>query len=648
MNTGRIYNRGEKPHNVFSQYHGPNKFNRYFYVRIGRVLELDYDRYRMRIEWTQGSGSPAWMPISFAYAGPGGCLGMIPEEGAIGIFSFYDEGDGKGSPLACAFLPASLSAGLEFNSVKIDPDSVSNEDDNILNFRFRPLLAGDMIMASPLGGQLFVNKHIEITDNSQDYILLRSSDQSIIQNSLNNFLFADGASVCAGPIIRNQLSIFDQDGKRLENTNGREMSFPEGRDAIFIVPFGNPIEYDTKFYSEYRVDVDEICDRVIDENDITGYTSTSTRDPIVTMAMGNYVGANDSDSRYGLILRPVMFSSRLDKDGSFDLIQCSQLKGVDEVSNLGLAYALHFLKSGAFMGFDKQGHYHLYLPASTNNPLGAGRSMSVLADGNKKEIWGRSSDDGNSWDLTLKGGLRWDVGSHNNIEKNRSIDIRTDSGVYIEAGDEDDDGYARQDKSFGDTLEYVGGTKFIEISGGYNAVITGIKTETIAGSASEVVSVDKSVNVLGIYNEQVTKEKQCQFGKRKTSISGDDELTITKGDLIQTIQVFGNKKTSIQGSGSIEETITAGNKKISITAGNYELKISAGQITIKTSAGSVEVNGTTLDLKGTASASLKAIKVDIGNGPRGGIVTGLPGTPSHNDYVTGAPLKGCITVKAGA
>lgn len=643
----RIYNKGEKPADVFSNYHGSNKFNRYFYARVGEIEEIDYDRYRMRIIWRDGSGSPEWMPISFAYAGPGGCLGMMPEEHAIGVFTFYNEGHGKGSPLAVTFLTTSLANALEFNTVKIEPDQISQEDENIIRYRLRTLGENDMIMSSPLGAQIFLNNNTEIIDGMQDNILLRHSDQSIIQTSLNNFVFADGVSVSAGQIFRNNMNLFDADGNRLENTNGRETTLDDGRDAIYIVPFGSRIEYDTNFYCEYRVDVDETCDGILDENDINGYTSASTRDPIVTMAMGNYVGAVD-DTNYGIVLRPVLFSAKNDIVGNFSLRQCSQRKGFDEVTRLGLAYALHFLKSGAFMGVDKEGHYHMYLPASSNHPLGGGRSMSVLADGNRKEIWGKSSDTGNSWDFVAKGGIKWDIGVHNPVGLSRSIDIRTDKGVYYEYGDVDDEGFAKQEKVFGPSSEFVGGDYTQEVAGAHTVTIDGLKTEVIRGAATEKYTENKSVEVAKIYNEAVMEEKQCQFGKRKTTINGDDELTINKGDLVQTIQGFGNKKTSLQGAGGIEENITAGNKKISITTGNYELDVSAGQIDISTGVGTVTIKGTSIEIEGTASVSVKGIKVDIGNGPRGGVVTGTPGTPSHFDYVTGSPLKGAITVKAGA
>ena len=650
MNAGRLYSKGEQPHEVFRNFHGANQYNRYFYIRVGEILEIDYDRYRMKIQWTTGSGSPAWIPISFPYAGPSGCMGSIPEEHSLGIFGFYDEGHGKGAPLLLSYLPPAMSASLQHNAVKFNPDAIPNEDENIVQYRFRKLSEGDMIMSSSLGGQILVNGNVEVSDAMHDSILFRQSDQSIINTSLNHFIFADGASVHAGAIIRNKANIFDAQGKRIENINTREITTPDGRDVIYMVPFGASIEYDTQFYTEYRVDVDERGDGILDTNDINGYSATTRRDPIVTMVMGNYAGAKQDNKRYGVMLRPVLFSSRTDKVGKFDLIQCSQKKGADEIANLGLAYALHFHKSGTFLGVDKEGHYYMNLGASMSNPLGNGRSMSILAQGNLKEIWGFEADSGNSWDFVARGGVKWDIGAHNTKEKTRSIDIRTSSGAYYEYGANDESGSAKAETVFGNASEYVQGYKTIEVGQEYNLTVDGLKTERIRGSANSEFNVDNTVNVLGVFTEIAVKEKQCRFGQRKTTIStGSDELTIVKGNLEETIQTFGNRMTTIQGKGNIEESITVGDRTTTIKLGNCEIDILKGDITIKTKIGNVEMDGgLKASLLGKVKTIVKAASVLIGNGPaKSGMVTGAGPMPSHFDYVTGAPIKGLPTVKAG-
>ena len=388
--TNRVYNRGEKPANAFSQKFGPQAANKYFYLRMGVVSNIDYDKYEMTITWSKRTGGRSQIPISFPYIGPAGCIGMVPEIGSIGIFGFFKEGDSeKGSPLCLAYLPPGLGTMIEHNIIKILPDVIPTDDVNEVAHKFRKLGKNKLIVTSADGGTVFFNQNVEIYDQNKDGIFIRSGDQSIISTAIHNFMFADGASISSGPAQRNGMVLLDSKGNKIPFINGSSLPIPGGKEITWIVPHGDPIKYDTQYYTEFRVDVDELADGKLDINDVNSEASITTRDPIVTMALGNYIGADKRDQqKYGLILKPMLFSSESDQDGNFGLNWAVQNNGVDEPAILGLAYALNFLKSGTFMGVDKEGHYHMHLARSAANPLGAGRSMSILADGNLKEIWG--------------------------------------------------------------------------------------------------------------------------------------------------------------------------------------------------------------------------------------------------------------------
>lgn len=647
-NWGKSYVKGELPHHVHSHFAGFMKYNQYFYVRVGLIEDVDLDKYQMTVNWEpQSKGLRNNVPISFPYAGPAGCIGGLPERGALGIFGFFNEGDGKGSPLLLNYLPAGLDAGLNFNVVKVLPDALPTSDINEIQHKFRKLTEGDLIVAAPAGASLFLNRNLELKDNAQDSIILREDDQVIVATSLNNFIFANGASVSAGPAIRNSLKVYDDQGNRIGN-NGSMMSLPEGKDNIYIVPFGKDISYDTNFYTEYRIEVDEEGDGELDLNDVNSSSPLSARDPIVILAMGNYIGSDiRNPQKYGALLKARLFSSPNDQKGAFSLEKCLQNNTLDEPSIIGLAYALHFKKSNSFIGVDKEGHYYMNLQASKANPLGAGRSMSILAQGNLKEIWGSSSDQANSWDLTTTGGIRWNIGQHDPNVKSRSIQIKTSKGISIDVDDADDDGYAKREFLKGNVSESVGGDKEQTCSN-LTYQINGLKKENITGSASEIVQSDKTVNVLGVSTENVTKEKQCKFGKRKTTItSGNDELQVVRGNIDESITTFGKRKTNIL-SGGIEESIGTGSYKTDIKVGSYKLNVTTGGIELKTNLGTVSFSGTTVSVKATALVNIEAPLVKVGKGALvGGIVSGLPGKPNHFDYMSGAPLKGSMKVSVG-
>ncbi len=264
-----------------------------------------------------------------------------------------------------------------------------------------------------------------------------------------------------------------------------------------------------------------------------------------------------------------------------------------------------------------------------------------------KEIWGASATLHNSWDLTTKGGIRWNVGNHDPNLKSRSIQIKTSRGIYIEVNNADDDGYAKRELLQGNVSEDIAGDKEQSCSN-LTMKINGLKKENVLGSTSEAVQSDKTVNVLGVSTENVTKEKQCKFGKRKTTITtGNDELEVIRGNIEETITTFGKRKTSIL-SGGIEESIGTGSYETSIKVGSYKLNVTTGGIELKTSLGTVTTSGTSISVKATALVNIEAPLVKIGKGALiGGIVSGLPGKPNHFDYISGLPLRGSMKVSVG-
>jgi hypothetical protein len=643
----RQYDPGEKPHSIFSNKSGFNKFNQYFYVKVGVIEEIDLDKYQMVIRWQGSDGVRSQVPISFPYMGPAGCIATLPEKGAMGIFGFYDEGDGKGSPLLLSYLAAGLDPALNFNTVKIEPDAVSTSDVNEVEHRFRKLSLGEISISAPLGGSIFLDGSIELHNNGQDTILIRNGDHSIISTSIQNFVFADGVSISSGPALRNSMSLYDSEGNKLSN-NGSAVPQSNGKDTIYIVPQGQDITYDTQYHTEYRVEVTDLVNGALDQNDVNSSVDFSDRNPVVRLAMGNYIGADLKNPQlYGQLLKANAFLSDKDQKGCFTLARATDDNAMDEPGVLGLAYSLHFPKSGAFIGVDKEGHYYLNLPASAANSLGAGRSMSILAQGNLKEIWGGTAQDNNSWDLTTRGGVRWHLGSHNLNENGSSLEINASNGINIEVNGGDSKGFAQTEIYKANISQIVSGDKQ-QTCTNLTTTINGLKTENISGSVSESVQSDKSVNVLGVMSEIVVKEMQGKFGIRKTTITtGNDELTVLAGNISETITTFGKRSTMVT-AGSIEETLLSGTYKTTIGAGSYAINVTTGAISISSTAGTVTMSGTAVTVTGNIAVQVNAPIVQLGNGALiGGVVSGLPGLPTHFDYCTGLPLKGSMKVSVG-
>jgi len=641
---GKQYAPKETPHPLINTAHGMHAYNKYFYLRTGVIEDVDYDRYTLTVSWIQRQGVNDKVPHSFPYIGPAGGIGCLPEKGTIGIFGYFNEDMGKGSPLLLATLPSGLMTGFNGNKIKIVPDSLATDDVNEIRFLQRQLMQGDIMFISPEGGGLWVNTGVEMFDANGNGIVLRSGDGSIIQTSLNNFMFSDGVALNMGQAIRNGLAVYDMKGNKLDEAAAL-FTLDGGKDNIYITPFGDDIGHNSEYYTEFRIDADEFGNGQKDLNDINSDTGFTGRDPIVVFALSNFIGADKKDNTtYGRILRPVLFTKPDDKEGNFSLIRATQNNKIDETTKLGLAYTLYLPKVGAFMGIDKEGHYNVALPASKINPLGAGRSMSMLAQGSLKEVWGSDARDANSWDYVAKGGIKWDIGSHNDKYFRRSIDIRTDSGVFLQINGNDAEGYAKHEVVNGDVLEEVASQTSV-INANNTITVKWMKKENITGGSSLLVQGDYSINTLGVFTETAMGEKQCKFGSRTTTIvKGSDKNTLLIGNIEETIKGPGKRITMLT-AGSIENTVLSGTIKQNITAGNYKLDIKAGGANMNLKTGALGTDSLAVKMKGATTVIVDTPITRIGRGASlGGVVAGAPGKPNHFDYMTGAPLRGSMKV----
>lgn len=643
-------------------------------IYVGTIESIKSDDLTMNVNLYQRKGYLLNIPISFPYVGSMGIIGAMPEVGTNVILikvSVTDPRYPSFQYYPIAFLPPGIAMSPDYVAIQRFPDAVGTEDKNVFFSKFRELRKGDIIVGSGDGSEIFLDKDIELHNESGGTILLRSGDQSIISTSLNNFMFSDGIFRSAGLIQRNSLQTKDRNGEPIFGLNAEEAIMEDGRKVVYIKPAFTDLSYGNRIYSEYRLEVDEFGVRIPQSNDINTVINTTLRDPVCIMSMGNFVGNSKKESRtYGHLLGVRFFDTYKSDRGSFQLTPLLTTGGVDAPSILGMAYALHLPKNNAFMGIDKEGHYYQFFPASTPvNPLGAGRSISILAHGNKKEIYG-TAQDGNSWDLTLRGGLKWRVGQHTDVNSDFSLDVRTTGPAYFEYGVPEEEAlediqskepkkldslsaYGKIERVVGNSRYDIEGSREVRIEGSDYLRINGLQTHDFT-SIKEIIGSVKTVSVGDSYSITVLKEMNGKFGNRVTTImSGSDELTVLKGNITRKIDTIGNIETSTK-VGDIKETIlgkgnrifssTAGDYKVNCTSGNVEVMTKAGKVTIETKSGTVKISGPLgVDIVSNSKVKVNGTTVDIGSSAiKGGVVT----TNTHHDPITGAPPIGSFTVKA--
>lgn len=601
------------------------------------------------------------VPISQPFSGPSCFISGMPIKGSVVILGITEN-----FVYIIGYLPSYIYCNDQLH-IKLWPDSAGVKD-NHRYYNYRKLTPGDIALGSSDGTELFLSFDASLSGPGGDSILLRSSDHSIINTSLTNFVFNSGIWVSSGIAQRNELDDSDvEDGgfayKRLL------------RDGKLIyqlkVDDDNAL---SKYYTEYLIEAQEHGSSEIPSNSVNESFDSTIRRPVGILSLGNFIGNNPKHPRtYAKILGVKLFNNPDDVEGGFEF---KALRG-DEPEKYGMAAMLYAPKRenyelGGFFGIDKEGHFYQYLPSATGGGLGTGRSMSILAHGSKKEVWGSDSS-GNSWDMFLKGGLKWHIGliksAGNYGTSGRSIHIVSEGPAYYQYGsaksqirDFDETDKIISDSTAYKKIEKIGGKERREISGSSEEIIggsqrlkiTGMKTESITGSATRYVGGDYNIQVGTSYSLKVSGEGQEGFKEKKiTCTNGGHELTIfTKGDIKETIKVQGNKDVNIT-AGNIRETIvTRGSRKFRTTSGNYEVNIAtqgniknqttAGSLVHKTKAGSAEVNATLqIKIKTKAAMDIRGAKIKIKTAtPASGVITKL----SHLDYITGAPLQNSKTV----
>jgi hypothetical protein len=645
--------------------------------QMGVIRLVNVEKMTMTIQLFDRRGTSFNIPISQPYAGPGSYIASTPEVGSIVLLAVQEN-----LTLPIMYLP-NYATALNPSHVQLWPDNVDIFSDNDYFYRMPQLRKGEVGLGSSGGVDILLNDNFSIENCLGDKYEIRKSDMSSILTARNSYIFNSGIWHNSGIIYRNSLGkVNTGDGQF-----AHKLPLEDGR-VLFPLKFSGT-ELDGEFFTEYLIEAEEISSADVPSNDVNQSKNIGARVPIAVFSLGNFAGNNPYKRRtYGKLLGVRLFNDGFAEDGAFDLRALSN----EDPEKYGMAVTLYKpekrnYETGAFFGIDKEGHFYQYMPAASGGGLGRGRSMSILAQGNKKEVWGQESQYGNSWDMVTDGGIRWVVGRHNDRDsnyKNRSIDVRTSSSVYFQFGEDVDtpiyDFDSLSSKSPQEItdfrkfskIERQDGAERTEIAANREAIvggsdklrITGMKEVKIAGSNTIDVGNGMNVTIGDVYAVKVTKECQESFGSRVTTItSGSSELVIdpkpnpARGDIIERIKsVRGNRQLTIEKSGNIEETINGrGNREFSTRNGNFSadiatrgditLKTGSGKIVYETGTGSVEIKGRQkILLQTTAKVELDGSTVELKGS--GGLLSGVITQKSHFDYVTGAPLQPSRTVKA--
>lgn len=640
-------------------------------VAIGEVRLVRPEAMTMDIELRDGGGVLSDVRISMPSSGRLSMIGSMPERGSLVVLV---KGAGR-LYYPVAYLPADPVGGKSYRvTKKADKGELDSLADSsrITPSRLRELSEGDALVASGKGSSLMLDKEVELSDSMGNELRIRPGDGAVLATSRNNFMFAHGVWRSAGLIQRNSMG-GSPDGSPRVDVEAKEVHLSDGRQATFIG--GDILRYGSELYAEYRIEVDDhdVIHHPTNDVNSTGNLRGDQSSRRSAFVLGNYVGNDPSEtSSYGKFLAPRFLSGSALQDSSYRFAPLGRNAGAEvEYDTKGISWALEY-KGKSFLGSDKEGSIHRYMSAGTGAD-NAGWAMTSVATGARRDVIGVEPSEGLSWKALLHGGLDWSLGKTTGSPVRGDIPygvrLRAAGPAFISYGDNQSDfssvtsfasgapklrrsdlvHYGMIERVKGSRREEISGDSELRVGGDYLWEIAGKFNYRVGGSFGESIFGDRTISTTAAFSVNSSEVKTMTGSRSAKIVAGGDDTKIVKGDCALAIGV-GNQTSALL-VGSIKETIGTGDRKSSIAAGNFSVSIVAGGASVTTKAGNIEyttaagvatVGGVSCTLRGTASARVEAPMVSIGQGVMSGVITML----SHQDYVTGLPLRPSLTVMA--
>lgn len=646
-------------------------------IYAGTVIYVHPETQTMDIELHDSKHALLDVQILMPGMGPGSMMGVMPERNSV-VLLIQDISNGstkKYYPIA--YFPPDPTGGRKYRVVEKytkDETDISTDMYRLMISRMRHMGEGDAILSSRGGAEVYLDNDVELHDGMGHELRIRQGDGSLLATSRNNYMFTNGVWRGAGLIQRNSLvtaGATDLEAQRVTLSDGRVATYVGGQ---YIKKDADGNLKPDEMYTEYRLDVEDSVFSHIPVNDINSEANLTDRgSPKSTFVLGNMVG-NDpgNDGTYGRFLAPRFIEGNNLANATFALAPLTRTGDENQYKTKGVAWGLGF-STVSFMGADKEGSMHRYMGAG-RGAVNRGWSLTSVAEGGRREVWGADGNQGLSWSALYRGGLQWNVGkSTGNVVKGQlpwGLNIKSEGNTFISHGDStvsdtalksitdstqdlalaDIVRYARIEKVFGSARDEIEGDYELKIGGDYVWSVGGKFRYRVQGNFGESVFGDRSINSTGTIALNSTAVTVASGSRTEKFTTGDDDKLIMLGNDVTTIGT-GFQKTVI-GVGGKETTIAAGNHKTTLTAGSFSMSVLVGDASVTTKAGNVElttavgtakVGGVSVSITGLTSVSVEAPSVSLGLAPtNSGVITML----SHKDYMTGLPLIPSMTVTA--
>jgi hypothetical protein len=214
-------------------------------LALARVSYVNYEEHTITLRMISGEDQEFQrvpVPITYPGAGARRFLGSMPEEGDIAVVGFMNyESDGQSpAPIILSWLIPGISSGYDWMMTQpFAPDEFPLDSKNSMftrgvynkvRHKLRHMNPGDVVASSSKGSDMILNEDVQLSNRRGNEIIIRDSDQSIIERACQKFTVLSGVRVYSGMVQRDAAivpSTMFSDGVEWDTLN---LSDPESGD----------------------------------------------------------------------------------------------------------------------------------------------------------------------------------------------------------------------------------------------------------------------------------------------------------------------------------------------------------------------------------------------------------------------------------
>jgi len=434
------------------------------FLELGRIAFVDYERNKCSVLTFSGAfyNEVRWTSDKSTRSGSK----RVPELGDIVLLGRLPQTEHWSQPIIIGFLEWGFEPAKKFNALNSQVVDLYP-----LRLKTRKLYEGEWYASSTQGSDIVLDENIWFSTSNGNEIYIRKEDGLIAHICLSQIIQTEAGIIRNGLVFRDELTDIT-----------KAMILKDGHKWYVITKdgFTNKLSEGGIPFVEYRHELPEFGDGIIDVTEFNSNVNIDRIDPLIEYVRGTVIGNNPLDTNlYGKVIKYVLFNNWIDTSAINQEQSCSSSEETTKASCFRIKF-----KSNTRREITKQGKVLEYISKDDNNI-----SEERYLEGAKKEVIGKENSKNESIRQDLAGGIHLTIGK--DINGNARVEI-LNGGAKITITQANNNGYGLEASIQGNVKVDIQGNADLNVSGNTN-LITGGNTSiqssgivTIRGSLVQI------------------------------------------------------------------------------------------------------------------------------------------------------------------